>query len=85
MFGLIVILLLGGLLGWLGSVVLRQEDRRSIVVKAGLGMAGALLASLLVEGTSLLAGVSAWALFAAFVGAIVVVMAHAFYRKEAFR
>lgn len=85
MFGLIVILLLGALLGWLGSVVLRQEERRSIVLKIGLGMAGALLASLLVEGASLLAGVSAWALLAAFLGAILVVAGHAYYRREAFR
>ncbi|MXP10708.1 hypothetical protein [Pseudoblastomonas halimionae] len=82
---MIVILLLGGLLGWLGSVVLRQEDRRSIVLKTGLGMAGALMASVLVEGTSLLSGVSPLALLAAFVGSILLVAGHAYYQREAFR
>ncbi|WPZ03658.1 GlsB/YeaQ/YmgE family stress response membrane protein [Blastomonas marina] len=84
MFGLIVILLLGATLGWLGSVVLRQEDRRAIGLNIGLGMGGALLASLLVEGTSILSGVGAWALLAAFIGAIVLVGGHAAIRREAY-
>lgn len=84
MFGLIVILLLGATLGWLGSVVLRQESRRAIVLNIGLGMAGALLASLLVEGSSILSGVGVWGLFAAFIGAVVTVGGHAAIRRQAF-
>ncbi len=84
MFGLIIILLLGATLGWLGSVVFRQETRRTIVLNIGLGMAGSLLASILVEGTSLLAGIGLWALLGAFFGAIALVAGHALVRREAF-
>lgn len=84
MFGLIVILLLGATLGWLGSVLLRQESRRAIVLNIGLGMGGALVASLLVEGTSLLSGVGVGALIAAFIGAVALVGGHAAMRPEAY-
>ncbi len=84
MFGLIVILLLGATLGWLGSVLFRQESRRAIVLNLGLGMGGALAASLLVEGTSLLSGVGMGALIASFIGAIVLVAGHAVLHREAY-
>lgn len=84
MFGLIVILLLGATLGWLGSVLLRQESRRAIVLNLGLGMGGALLASLLVEGTSLLSGVGMGALIAAFIGAVALVAGHAMLGRQAY-
>ncbi len=83
MFGLIVILLLGATLGWLGTVVLREESRRAIVINISLGTAGALLTVLLIEGTSILAGIGPWSLLAAFIGAIVPVAGRAVIRDRA--
>src|ERR1700748_559524 len=47
MVGLIVILLVGGIVGWLASTVMRTDPRRGAVLNIAVGIAGALLGGVL--------------------------------------
>ncbi|ANY18859.1 hypothetical protein A6F68_00324 [Tsuneonella dongtanensis] len=78
--GLIVLLAVGAVLGWLASIVTRSDDARAIVLHVIVGIAGALLFGSLVSSESLLVGISATTLLAAAVGASVLLAILAFAR-----
>lgn len=80
--GFIILVLAGALLGWLGSIITRTEDLRGIAHYAGAGTAGALAAGIALNRGSILVGLSAWALFAAFLGAIAAVAGYALYQRR---
>ena len=68
--GLILLIVVGGILGWLASIVMRTDDRQGIALNVAVGIAGALLAGILTNGDSILAGISAFALLLALAGSI---------------
>jgi uncharacterized membrane protein YeaQ/YmgE (transglycosylase-associated protein family) len=70
--GLILLIVVGGILGWLASIVVRADDRQGVLLNVATGIAGALIAGLLTNNGSVLAGLSPYALLAAFVGALAV-------------
>jgi uncharacterized membrane protein YeaQ/YmgE (transglycosylase-associated protein family) len=78
--GLIVLLTVGGVLGWLGSIVFRREDSRSIIVSIAAGMVGSAVAGALVASESVFGGISANALLLAFAAAVVAVVVANFVR-----
>ena len=65
---LILLILIGAILGWLASIITRTEDRSGILADIAVGVGGSLLAGLLVNDGSVLGGLSATALLAAFAG-----------------
>jgi uncharacterized membrane protein YeaQ/YmgE (transglycosylase-associated protein family) len=76
--GLLFMIIVGAILGWLGSIVLRIEAPRGVLLNIAAGLGGALLTGLfiapLVGGASLLDGnYSVGSLLLSLVGAIVVV------------
>lgn len=81
--GLLILLLVGAAVGWLASVVTRIEDSRGILFYAGAGIAGALLAGVLTNGGSVLLGLGALALLAAFLGAAAGAAALYYFRIRA--
>lgn len=68
--GLILVIVVGGVLGWLASIVTRSDDRQGTLLNLSAGILGALVAGLLGNSGSILAGLSAAALLAAFFGAL---------------
>ena len=68
--GFIVLVAVGAIMGWLASILFRSDDNRSIGVNVVLGILGAFVAGALASQDSLLIGLSATALLAAMVGAI---------------
>ena len=46
--GLVFLLVIGGLLGWLAAIIMRAESNRGIAFNVAVGIAGALLAGLVV-------------------------------------
>jgi len=46
--GLVFLLVIGGLLGWLAAIIQRAETSRGIAFNAAVGIAGALVAGLVV-------------------------------------
>jgi uncharacterized membrane protein YeaQ/YmgE (transglycosylase-associated protein family) len=74
MGGLIIVLIVGGVIGWLASIVMRTDAQQGIVLNIIVGVAGAFLGSFLGNifgmGASL-ASFETIGLLWAFVGALV--------------
>lgn len=68
--GLILLIVVGGVLGWLASIVRRFDDREDVLLNASAGIAGALVAGLVSNSGLIFDGLSASALLAAFIGAL---------------
>ena len=81
--GLIVLLVIGALLGWLATIALRIEDGRSIFRNMVAGMIGALVAGLVASGGMFLATISATALLWAIAAAIAVIAIYNFAHRKA--
>jgi uncharacterized membrane protein YeaQ/YmgE (transglycosylase-associated protein family) len=78
--GLVFLVVVGGMLGWLAAIVMRMEDTRGIAQNVAVGIAGALVAGLVVHpllgGGNLLEGrYSVDSLLTALFGSIVVLIA----------
>ena len=69
--GFVVLIAVGGILGWLASILSRSDDGRGIALNVGLGVIGALVAGALASNSSLLIGLSAPALLMALAAAAV--------------
>ena len=67
---LILLILLGGLLGWLASIMARSETPSGILTDMGIGVLGALIGGIFFNHGSILGGLSAFALLIAVVGAV---------------
>jgi uncharacterized membrane protein YeaQ/YmgE (transglycosylase-associated protein family) len=74
--GLIILLVIGGVIGWLASLVMRTDGQQGILLNVIVGIVGALLAGFvlnpLVGGGNIMAGdFSVSSLVVTFVGAVV--------------
>lgn len=74
--GLILLLVVGGVIGWLASIVMRTDAQQGIFLNIVVGIVGALLAGLLISpllGTPPITsgGYSIGTLFVSFLGAVV--------------
>ena len=68
--GLLILVVVGGILGWLASIVTRKEDRQGILLNLLFGGAGAVLAGAIANNGSILLGISVTSLLAAFFGTV---------------
>lgn len=80
--GLIILLVIGATLGWLASIVLRQEESQRILVCIALGSLGAVVGGLLSNSESILAGISPTALLIAVVSAIALLGIYGLFRNQ---
>jgi len=86
--GLLFMIVVGAILGWLGSIVARIEAPRGILLNIAAGLVGALLSGLfiapLIGGASLFDGnYGVGSLLMSLVGAVAVVAAfNAFYAQQ---
>ena len=76
MINLIVLLVVGGVLGWLASIVMRTDAQQGIFLNIVVGIVGALLAGLLIApmiggGTITEGSFSVSSLLVSFLGAVV--------------
>jgi len=70
--GLIIWLVIGGVLGWLASIVMRTDAQQGIFLNIIVGIVGAFLAGLFINSGSINnAGIDARSLIASFIGAVV--------------
>ncbi len=74
--GLILVLIVGGIIGWLASIVMRTNAQQGIILNVVVGIVGAMLAGFLITpligGAPITAGAfDVRSLIASFLGAIV--------------
>ncbi len=70
LIGLIVVAVVGGIIGWLASIVTRTDAQQGVLLNIAVGIVGALIAGLLVPGYSILNGISLQSTLASFAGAV---------------
>lgn len=76
MINLIVLLIVGGVLGWLASIVMRTDAQQGILLNIVVGIVGAVLAGFIITpliggGTIMQGSFSAVSLLVSFLGAVV--------------
>ncbi len=83
--GFIVLLAVGGVLGWLASILTRGDDMRSITLNLIVGELGALVFASIVSHESLVLGISANTLLAGILGSIAILALFAAARTRLVR
>jgi uncharacterized membrane protein YeaQ/YmgE (transglycosylase-associated protein family) len=69
--GIIIWLIVGGIVGWLASLVMRTDGQQGIILNIVVGIVGAFLASLIIGGGSINEGITIESFLYSLVGAII--------------
>lgn len=90
MINLIVVIIVGGILGWLASKVMRTDAQQGIFLNIVVGIVGALIAGFLLNpligGGNIMAGdFSISALIVSFIGALVLLAIVNLFRRGSVR
>ena len=88
--GLIILIIVGGIIGWLASLVMRTDGQQGILLNIVVGIVGALLAGFLLNpligGGNIMAGdFSGSSLLVSFLGAIVLLAIVNLFRRGSVR
>ena len=89
--GLIVALIIGGIIGWLASIVMRTNAQQGILLNIVVGIVGSLLGSFLLggffgaNGSIINSPFDGGTLLAAFVGAVILLAIVNLFRRGAVR
>ena len=89
--GLILALIIGGIIGWLASIVMRTNAQQGILLNIVVGIIGSLLGSFLLgrffgaDGNILQAPLDGGTLLAAFIGAVILLAIVNLFRRGAVR
>ncbi len=81
MFKLLVFAIVGGLIGWLASRVMKSDKQQGALLDIGVGLAGAAVAGAAMDRGILTGDFSLMSLAAAFVGAVLLLGALNLIRK----
>jgi len=84
---LILWLVLGGILGWLASIVMKTNDQQGLILNIVVGVVGAFLGGLLLAplfgtGTINQSDFSIGSLFVSFLGAVILLAIVNFFRRR---
>ena len=83
--GLLILLVVGALLGWLATIILRIEDGRSILANALVGVLGSLIVGAIAGNGAVFDTVSGVALLWAVLGSVVTIGLFNLFRQRAYR
>lgn len=84
--GIIIWLIVGGIIGWLASMIMKTDGQQGIILNVVVGIVGAfiggwLIAPLLPGGGVGVGGFSLWGLIAALIGAIILLAIINLFRR----
>ena len=82
--GLLILVVVGALLGWLATIILRIEDGRSILANALVGVLGSLVTGLLAGNGAVFGTGSGVALLWAVLGSVVAIGVFNLIRQRAY-
>jgi uncharacterized membrane protein YeaQ/YmgE (transglycosylase-associated protein family) len=89
--GIIIALVIGGIIGWLASIVMRTNAQQGILLNVVVGIVGSLLGSFLLgpifgaEGNIMNNALDMGTLLAAFVGALILLAIVNLFRRGSVR
>jgi len=83
--GLIIWLIMGGVIGWLASLVMRTDAQQGILANIVVGIVGAFIGGLLVSGGSINQGLSFGSFIVSLVGAIILLAVVNLIRRGSMR
>lgn len=83
--GLLILIVVGAILGWLATIVLRIEDGRGILTNALVGILGALVAGFIAGNGLFLGALTGSALLWAVIGAMIALAVFYVARQRAIR
>ncbi|MBV1689386.1 GlsB/YeaQ/YmgE family stress response membrane protein [Novosphingobium sp. G106] len=88
--GLIILLVVGGVIGWLASMVMRTDAQQGILLNIVVGIVGAILAGVvlnpLIGGGNIMSGsFNASSLLVSFLGAVVLLAIVNLFRRGSMR
>ncbi|MCW4462070.1 GlsB/YeaQ/YmgE family stress response membrane protein [Sphingomonas sp. BT-65] len=69
--GIIVWLVIGGVVGWLASMVMRTDAQQGILLNIVVGIVGAFIGGLIFSGGSINQGLSVYSFVVSLLGAII--------------
>jgi len=82
--GLLILVVVGALLGWLATIILRIEEGRSILANALVGVLGSLVTGLIAGNGAVFGTVSGVALLWAVLGSVVAIGVFNLIRQRAY-
>lgn len=83
--GLLILIVVGAILGWLATIILRIEDGRDILANALVGVLGSLVTGLVAGSGTFIGTISASALLWAVLGSVIAIGAFNLVRQNAYR
>ena len=83
--GIILWLIIGGIVGWLASIVMRTDAQQGILLNIIVGIVGAFLAGLIFGGGSINQGITVGSFLMSLLGAIVLLAIVNLFRRGAVR
>jgi uncharacterized membrane protein YeaQ/YmgE (transglycosylase-associated protein family) len=87
--GLILALIIGGIIGWLASIVMRTNGQQGIILNVVVGIVGSLLGSFLlgplIGGAPITQSLDVRSLLAAFLGALILLAIVNLFRRGSVR
>jgi uncharacterized membrane protein YeaQ/YmgE (transglycosylase-associated protein family) len=85
MIGIIIWLIIGGIIGWLASIIMRTDAQQGILLNIIVGIIGAFLAGLVISGGSINQDINLTSIIASLIGAIVLLAIVNLFRRGSVR
>lgn len=82
--GLLLLIVIGAVSGWLATIILRIEDTRGILVNVGVGVVAALVAGVVAGSGVLLGAIGGTALLWSLASTVLALTVFNFVRRRAF-
>jgi uncharacterized membrane protein YeaQ/YmgE (transglycosylase-associated protein family) len=81
MIGIIVWLVVGGIIGWLASIIMRTDAQQGLLMNIIVGIVGAFLAGLIFGGGSINQDINLTSVLVSLVGAVVLLAIVNLFRR----
>ena len=81
--GIIIWLIVGGVVGWLASIIMRRDAQQGIILNIVVGIIGAMIASFLFSGGSINGAITLRSFLLSLLGAVILLaIVNLFTRKS---
>jgi len=85
MVGFIVWLIVGGIVGWLASMIMRTNAQQGLLLNIVVGIVGAFIAGLIFGGGTINQGISLTSVLVSLVGAVILLAVVNLFRRGTVR